>query len=232
MHLLITIPNCSRRAESEGTNGEAEQKSFLHSSQRATDDEEKACSVLAWACKEETAAPSDNPGQTKLGGTAAQKEFHPFQLYSKKKIGLFTESAAQLRPARLLDTCCFGKPVSKATPQKHRPQKRSCTAKSLFGERECLTTPGRVKVSLPLLPAPLGAWGREGPLSHLLRRAGCRKRVAEVVCNQVLLPSSPSLQETFSSASSVVGIRWWPAEGTAGLLMDVPTAWLCQLTSF
>lgn len=172
MHLLITIPNCSGWAKSEGTNGEAEQKSFSHSSQQATEDEAKACSVLAWACKEETAAPSDNPGQTELGGTAAQMEFHPFQSYSKKKIGLFTESAAQLHPARLFDTCCFGKPVSKATPQKHRLQERSCAAKSLFGERECLTTPGRVKVSLPLLPAPLGAWRREGPLSHLCGEQG------------------------------------------------------------
>lgn len=122
-----------------------------------TEDEAKACSVFAGACKEETAAPSDNPGQAKLGGTAAQMDFHPFQLHSKKKIGLFTGSAAQLHPAFLLDTCCFGKPVSKATPQNQRLQKRSCTAKSLFGERECLTTPDMVKVSLPLLPAPLGA---------------------------------------------------------------------------
>lgn len=122
-----------------------------------TEDEAKDCSVFIWAYKEETAAPSDNPGQAKQGGTAAQMDFHAFQLYSKKKIGLFTESAAQLHPAFLLDTCCFGKPVSKATPQKQSFQKRSCTAKSLFGERECLTTPGRVKVSLPLIPALLGA---------------------------------------------------------------------------
>lgn len=106
MHLLITIPNCSERAKSKGTNGDAEQKSFLHSSHRVTENEAKACSVFVWACKEETAAPSDNPGQ---GGTATQMHFHPFQSYSKKKIGLFTESAAQLHPAFLLDTCCFGK---------------------------------------------------------------------------------------------------------------------------
>ena len=117
-----------------------------------------------WACKEETAAPSDNPGQVKLGGTAAQMDFHPFQLYSKKKIGLFTGSAAQLHPAFLLDMCCFGKPMSKVTPQKQRLQKRSCTAKSLFGKWECLTTPDKVKVSLPLLPGPWGAWGGVSPL--------------------------------------------------------------------
>lgn len=130
-----------------------------------TEDEAKACSGFVWVCKEKTAAPSDNHGQEKLGGTVAQMDFHLCQLYSKKKIGLSTESATQLYPALLLDKCCFAKPVSKATPQKQRLQKKSCTAKSWFSKWEHLITPQRGKVSLFFLPAPLGAWGREGPLS-------------------------------------------------------------------
>lgn len=133
------------------------EKSFLHSSQRVTEDEAKACSGFVWVCKEKTAAPSDNHGQEKLGGTVAQMDFHLCQLYSKKKIGLSTESATQLYPALLLDKCCFAKPVSKATPQKQRLQKKSCTAKSWFSKWEHLITPQRGKVSLFFLPAPLGA---------------------------------------------------------------------------
>lgn len=153
----FTHYNSQLQQISKGTNGDAEQTSFLHSSQQGTEDEAKACSVFVWACKEETAAPSDNPGQTRLGGTAVQMDFHPFQLYSKKEIGLFTESVTPLHPACLLDTGCFGKPRSKTTPQNQRLQKRSCTTKSLFGKWECLITPCMAKVSLPLLPVLLGA---------------------------------------------------------------------------
>lgn len=85
MHLLITIPNRSGWAKSKGTNGEAEQKSFLHSSQRVAEVEAKAYSVFVWACKEETAAPPDNPGQTKLGGTAVQMDFHPSSYTPRRK---------------------------------------------------------------------------------------------------------------------------------------------------
>lgn len=122
-----------------------------------TEDEAKTCSVFVWVCREETAAPSDNHGQEKLGGTIAQIDFHLCHLHSKKKIGLFTVSATQLHPAFLLDKYCFGKPVSKATPQKQKLQKRSCTAKSLVSKWEHLTTPHRGKISLFFLPAPFGA---------------------------------------------------------------------------
>lgn len=172
-----------------------------------TEDEAKACSVFVWACKEETAAPSDNHGQKKLGGTITQMDFHLCHLYSKKKIGLLTVSATQLHPAFLLDKCCFDKPVSNTTPQKQRLQKRSCTAKSLVSKWEHLITPHRGKVFLFFVPAPLRAWGREGPLFHL-RRAGGRKCVAEAVCNQVLLPSSTFLKETFSESSAEGGQPW------------------------
>lgn len=72
MHLLITIPDCKRQAKNKGTNWDPEQKPFLHSLQWVTEDEAKTCRVFTRAYRDGTAAPSDNPGQVKWGGTAAR----------------------------------------------------------------------------------------------------------------------------------------------------------------
>lgn len=74
MHLLITIPNCKRQAKNKGTNWDPEQKPFLHSLQWVTEDEAKTWRVFTWAYRDGTAAPSDNPGQAKWGGTEARVE--------------------------------------------------------------------------------------------------------------------------------------------------------------